>query len=69
LLFAVQLGGLPLVCGMTMIAGGPQLAMAPLLRRIRGLLPPETAGVVIAVVGLSIAVLGARYALGISATH
>jgi xanthine permease XanP len=66
-LFAVHLGGLPLVFGMTFVAGVMQLAMAPLLRRVRVLLPPEIAGLVIAVVGLSIAVLGVRYSLGITA--
>jgi xanthine permease XanP len=62
-LYAAQIGGLPLVFGMTAVAGILQTAMAPLLRRVRFLLPPEIAGLVIAVVGLSIAVLGARYSL------
>jgi NCS2 family nucleobase:cation symporter-2 len=66
-LFAVRIGGLPLVFGMTLIAGTLQLAMAPALRRARILLPPEIAGLVISVVGLSIAVLGTRYSLGIGA--
>jgi NCS2 family nucleobase:cation symporter-2 len=65
-LFAVQTGGLPLVFGMTLLAGILQLAMAPVLQRARALLPPEIAGLVIAVVGLSIAVLGARYSLGVT---
>jgi xanthine permease XanP len=61
---AAQIGGLPLVFGMTVIAGILQTAVAPVLRRVRFLLPPEIAGLVIAVVGLSIAVLGVRYSLG-----
>jgi xanthine permease XanP len=61
---AAQIGGLPLVFGMTLIAGILQTAIAPVLRRVRFLLPPEIAGLVIAVVGLSIAVLGVRYSLG-----
>ena len=61
---AAQVGGLPLVFGMTVIAGILQTAMAPMLRRVRFLLPPEIAGLVIAVVGLSIAVLGERYSVG-----
>jgi xanthine permease XanP len=64
---AAQIGGLPLVFGMTVIAGILQTAIAPVLRRIRFLLPPEIAGLVIAVVGLSIAVLGVRYSLGSAA--
>lgn len=61
---AAQIGGLPLVFGMTVIAGILQTAIAPVLRRVRFLLPPEIAGLVIAVVGLSIAVLGVRYSVG-----
>lgn len=63
-LSAAQIGGLPLVFGMTLIAGILQTAIAPVLRRVRFLFPPEIAGLVIAVVGLSIAVLGVRYSLG-----
>jgi xanthine permease XanP len=62
-LSAAQIGGLPLVFCMTAIAGILQVAIAPVLRRVRFLLPPEIAGLVIAVVGLSIAVLGVRYGL------
>jgi xanthine permease XanP len=62
-LSAAQIGGLPLVFGMTAIAGILQVTIAPVLRRVRFLLPPEIAGLVIAVVGLSIAVLGVRYGL------
>ena len=63
-LTAAHIGGLPLVFGMTVIAGILQAAVAPVLRRVRFLFPPEIAGLVIAVVGLSIAVLGVRYSLG-----
>jgi xanthine permease XanP len=66
-LSAAQIGGLPLVFGMTVIAGILQTAIAPVLRRVRFLLPPEIAGLVIAVVGLSIAVLGVRYSLTVTA--
>jgi xanthine permease XanP len=63
-LFAAETGGLPLAFGMTAVAGLLQLAIAPLLRRMRALLPPEIAGLVIAIVGLSLASLGVRYSLG-----
>lgn len=65
-LFALRQGGLALVFGMTVIAGVVQIAFAPLLRRFRALLPSEIAGLVIAVVGLSLAGLGVRYGLGIT---
>jgi xanthine permease XanP len=68
-LFAVKLGGLALAFGMTMVAGFIQLAMVPLLRRLRPLLPPEIAGLVIAIVGLSLASLGMRYSLGLTDKH
>ena len=66
-LFALRQGGLALVFGMTVVGGLLQVAVAPLLRRLRALLPPEIAGLVIAVVGLTLAGLGVRYALGIEA--
>jgi xanthine permease XanP len=65
-LFAVKIGGLALAYGMTIVAGFLQLAMAPMLRRMRALLPTEIAGLVIAIVGLSLASLGLRYGLGIT---
>lgn len=43
-LAALKLGGLPLVFGMTIVAGIVQAALAPMLRRIRPLLPPRSAG-------------------------
>jgi xanthine permease XanP len=65
-LFALHEGGLALVLGMTVVAGLMQVAIAPLLRRLRPLLPPEITGLVIAIIGLSLAVLGVRYGLGLS---
>jgi NCS2 family nucleobase:cation symporter-2 len=64
-LFALQKGGLSLVFGMTIVAGLVQIAIAPVLRRLRSLLPSEIAGLVIAIVGLTLAGLGIRYSLGI----
>jgi NCS2 family nucleobase:cation symporter-2 len=66
-LFALERGGLPLVFGMTIVAGIVQVAIAPILHRLRALLPSEIAGLVIAIVGLALAALGMRYMLGISA--
>jgi len=65
-LFALRQGGLSLVFGMTVVGGLVQVAFAPLLRRLRALLPSEIAGLVIAVVGLTLAGLGVRYGLGIN---
>ena len=65
-LFAIERGGLSLVFGMTIVAGLVQVAIAPILRRLRALMPSEIAGLVIAIVGLALAALGVRYMLGIS---
>jgi xanthine permease XanP len=65
-LFALKQGGLPLVFGMTIVAGLVQVAISPILQRLRVLMPSEIAGLVIAIVGLSIAALGVRYMVGIT---
>jgi xanthine permease XanP len=49
--FALQRGGTALLFGMTMVAGLVQIALAPLIRRLRALLPTEIAGLVIAAIG------------------
>ncbi|WP_280156352.1 solute carrier family 23 protein [Piscinibacter sp. XHJ-5] len=64
-LYALNKGGFALVYGMTVVAGILQLGIAPLLHRMRALLPTEIAGLVIAIVGLSLASLGVRYSLGL----
>jgi NCS2 family nucleobase:cation symporter-2 len=62
---ALKLGGLPLVFGMTIFAGLVQSALAPTLRRIRPLLPPEIGGLVVFFVGTSVAAIGGRYLIGV----
>lgn len=64
-LFALRRGGLDLVFGMTITAGIIQLGVAPLLNRLRALLPSEIAGLVIAILGLALASIGVQYSLGI----
>jgi xanthine permease XanP len=64
---ALKFGGLPLVFGMTMFAGVIQSLLSPILNRIRPLLPPEIGGLVIFLVGTSIAAIGCRYMIGIGA--
>jgi xanthine permease XanP len=66
-LVALKLGGLPLVFGMTIMAGVIQSALSPVLRRIRPLLPPEIGGLVVFLVGTSIAAIGCRYVIGVDA--
>jgi xanthine permease XanP len=62
---ALKLGGLPLVFGMTILAGIVQSALAPSLRRLRPLLPPEIGGLVVFFVGTNIAAIGCRYIIGV----
>jgi xanthine permease XanP len=66
---ALKLGGLPLVFGMTIVAGAIQSALSPVLQRIRPLLPPEIGGLVVFLVGSSIAAIGCRYMLGVDANQ
>ena len=62
-LAAVKLGGMPLVFGMTIVAGIVQAALAP-MARIRPLLPPEIGGLAVFLVGAGRAV-GCRYVIGV----
>ena len=64
-LLALRRGGLDLALGMTMVAGAVQLFAAPLLKHARALLPTEIAGLVIAILGMSLASIGVQYSLGI----
>jgi len=63
-LLAVQVGGLPLLFGMTLVAGLLEVALAPLLNRLRPIFPPEISGLVIFVIGLSGGIAGLRAMLG-----
>jgi NCS2 family nucleobase:cation symporter-2 len=65
---ALKLGGLPLVFGMTILAGVVQSALAPSLRRLRPLLPPEIGGLVVFLVGTSVAAIGCRYIMGVGSS-
>ncbi len=59
-LLAAQIGGLPMVAGMTLLAGLATMVMARLLNRVRALMPPEIAGAVVLIVGLSVSITGVR---------
>ena len=60
---AVRLGGLALMSGMTIFAGVVQMGFSQSLNRLRKYLPPELAGVVVFLVGVSNGVVGLRYLL------
>ena len=52
-MLCAKVGGLPLVFGMTMIAGSLEAVFSRVLDRIRVLFPPEITGVIVAMVGIS----------------
>ena len=53
-LAAVKAGGMPLVWGMTAFAGLVEIALSFVWRRLRPLVPPETAGLVVFFIGSTI---------------
>jgi len=59
-ILAYRQGGLPLVFGMTVFAGCAEMAIAPFLRRLRALFPPEMSGLVVLLVGIAIGSLAVR---------
>lgn len=65
-LLAVNAGGLPLVLGMTMFGGVVEVGLSRVLRYLRPYLPPEIAGFVVLLVGVTVGGLGVRYELGIA---
>jgi NCS2 family nucleobase:cation symporter-2 len=63
-LAALKAGGLPLVFGMTVFAGCVEAALSRLLRHLRPLFPPEIAGLVVVMLGVTIGAVGIRYIAG-----
>lgn len=64
-LLALKAGGLPLMFGMTIFAGAVEITVSRVLRPLRPFLPPEIAGFVVAMIGLTIGLLGFRSIFGI----
>jgi NCS2 family nucleobase:cation symporter-2 len=63
--FAAKTGGLPAVFAMTIFAGAVEVALAPLLRRLRGLFPPAISGFIVVIVGIQLGVIGIGDLLGV----
>lgn len=63
-LIAAQLGGIPLVLGMTLFAGVVEAAVSRMWHRLRPYLPIELSGLVVMMIGVSFAALGVRIMLG-----
>jgi len=66
-LTAARTGGLGLVLGMTLFGGLIESALSRVIRPLRPFFPPEVAGFVVIVVGVTVGSLGARGLLGIGA--
>lgn len=62
---AVEVGGLELVAGMLIFGGVCQMALAPLLRRLRPYLPTEIAGLAVLMIGIILGLLAIRIVFGI----
>src|SRR3984885_12219703 len=63
-LLAVKAGGMPLVWGMTMFAGLVEVSLSLVWSRLRAFIPPETAGMVVFLVGVIIGLAALRVMLG-----
>jgi NCS2 family nucleobase:cation symporter-2 len=62
-LLAVKAGGLPLVWGMTIFAGLVEIGLSRVWSRLRPFIPPESAGLVVFLVGVIIGLAALRILL------
>jgi len=68
-MLALKAGGLPLMYGMTIFAGAVEVGVSRLFRPLRPYFPPEVAGFVVAMIGVTIGMLGFRSLFGTGAVH
>jgi NCS2 family nucleobase:cation symporter-2 len=66
---AARVGGLPLVFGMTVLAGLAEVVLSRVVRLLRPLFPPELTGFVVALIAVTAGSVGIRYALGLRAAQ
>ena len=62
---AISIGGLPLMFGMTVFSGLMEVCLSRVIRHLRPFLPPEIAGTVTFLLGISGGVVGLRDLLGL----
>ncbi len=68
-LAAAKIGGLQLALGMMLVAGLIEMGLAPLMRRLRPVFPPEIAGIVVMLVGITSGAIGVRMMASAEAAH
>ena len=61
---AAQVGGMPLVYGMTLVSGVFELAVSRLLIRLRPYFPPEISGLAVTILGIELGVIAFRNIMG-----
>src|SRR5690348_5577524 len=64
---AIKAGGIPLLTGMTLIAGFAEIGFAQIVRRFRPFFPAEISGLCILLIGIYVGVLAIRAAFGLDA--
>jgi NCS2 family nucleobase:cation symporter-2 len=64
---AIKVGGIPLLTGMTLIAGFVEIGFAQIVRRFRPFFPAEISGLCILLIGIYVGVLAIRAAFGLDA--
>src|SRR5262249_25503788 len=64
---AIKAGGIPLLTGMTLVAGFAEIGFAQIVRRFRPFFPAEISGLCILLIGIYVGVLAIRAAFGLDA--
>ncbi len=64
-MMAVQMGGLPLLLGMTMFAGTLEMFFSRLVKRLRAFFPPEVTGTIVSMVGITVVSLSVQNFVGL----
>ncbi len=67
-LLAVQVGGVPLMLGMTIFAGSLEMVFSRFIRKMKALFPPEVTGTIVTMVGISVVGLATKNFVGLGGT-
>lgn len=62
---AIKLGGMPMIFGMTLLAGVFEVALAQVIRRMRAFFPAEISGLCVLLIGTLLGILGIRLLFGL----